>query len=113
MIISVYPDQFNESGFCLDRLEVILDRIIPSNILLHLLPFQLSCGDGGFAIKDWYAVDPTFGSWKNIQRLSAKYRVILDGIFNHIGTESRLFQGFIQEPEKFKNYFYVNQNNGR
>src|SRR5581483_4348163 len=58
---------------------------LPPGIALHILPFGPADGDGGFASTDWFKVDPTFGTWEDVRRLARQRRIIIDGIYNHVG----------------------------
>ncbi len=109
IIIGSYPDQIQGS---IEKLNSFLSKYFPDDIHLHLMPFQESCGDGGFAINNWYSVDSSFGSWSDIEMLSKKRPVLVDGVFNHIGIEHPWFQLFKDNPAKYKDMFYININNG-
>lgn len=109
IIIGSYPDQIQGT---IEKLNFFLSKYFPDDIHLHLMPFQESCGDGGFAINNWYSVDSSFGSWSDVEMLSQKRPVIVDGVFNHIGIEHPWFQLFKDNPPKYKDMFYININNG-
>lgn len=109
IIIGSYPDQIQGT---IDKLNSFLSKYFPDDINLHLMPFQESCGDGGFAINNWYSVNSSFGSWSDIKLLSRKRAVLVDGVFNHIGVEHEWFQLLRDCPDKYKDMFYININNG-
>jgi len=52
--------------------------------ILHILPFFPSSSDRGFAIRDFRQVDPHLGTWENINDLKDDFRLMFDGVFNHI-----------------------------
>ena len=112
MIIGFYPDQlYDNYEHTLEQIYNTMLETIPTNnsVALHILPFQISCGDGGFAIDDWYQVDSAFGSWNDIERFSKKWKVIVDGVFNHVGINHKLVKDFLCNPIKYKDYFFTNQ----
>lgn len=108
IIIGAYPDQVNHT---IENLGELIDELFPKEIVLHIMPFQSSCGDGGYAINDWYTVDSQFGSWENIEKLARKRHIILDGVFNHVGIEHNWVKQFCNNPTQYKDRFYVNKNN--
>lgn len=109
IIIGAYPDQVN---YTIEKLGELVNELFPKEVVLHIMPFQNSCGDGGYAINDWYSVDSRFGSWESIEKLAKRRRLILDGVFNHVGIEHVWVKRFCNEPMQYKDLFYVNHNNG-
>ena len=57
---------------------------IPDGCGIHILPPFNSAGDYGFAPNSILEIDRAFGTWNDLKALSTKYKIILDGIFNHI-----------------------------
>ena len=51
---------------------------------VHLLPFYPYSSDDGFSVIDYRKVDPTLGSWQDIDRLRANFRLMFDAVINHI-----------------------------
>lgn len=109
IIIGSYPDQIQGT---IEKLDSFLSKYFPDDIHLHLMPFQESCGDGGFAINNWYNVESSFGSWSDIRLLSQKRAVLVDGVFNHVGVGHPWFQLLKEYPTEYKEMFYTNINNG-
>lgn len=72
---------------------------------LHLLPFFPYSSDRGFAIIDFETVDPHLGTWDDIDRLKAKYRLMFDGVINHVSSKSRWFQEFLNGNPYYKDFF--------
>lgn len=62
---------------------------------LHILPFYPSNADAGFSPLTHQEVDPQYGSWEDIERLSAKYDLCADLTVNHISDESEEFKDFL------------------
>lgn len=108
IIIGVYPDQIYSNQHTLRVLKDELLTKIPENIVLHLLPFLKSCGDGGYAISDWYEVEEVFGDWSDIKEIAKERRLIVDGVFNHIGIKHKRVKDFCENPKRYKNWFYIN-----
>jgi sucrose phosphorylase len=72
---------------------------------LHLLPFYPYSSDRGFAVIDFQEVDPRLGSWEDIERLGDRFRLMFDGVFNHISAKSRWFQRFLNGRPGYESYF--------
>lgn len=66
---------------------------------VHLLPFYPSSSDDGFSVKDYFAVDPAFGTWDDVAALGASHPLMFDAVFNHASAKGEWFQKFLrQEP---------------
>ncbi len=90
----------------LEALEEVVSRLIPGVFnTLHLLPFYPYSSDRGFAVVDFQEVDPRLGTWEDIERLSDRYRLMFDGVFNHVSSKSRWFQRFLNCRPGYENYF--------
>jgi len=72
---------------------------------IHLLPFFPYSSDRGFAVVDFQEVDPRLGSWDDIERLGERYRLMFDGVFNHVSAQSRWFQRFLNCRPGYDSYF--------
>ncbi|MEJ2151322.1 MAG: alpha-amylase family glycosyl hydrolase, partial [Chloroflexota bacterium] len=74
---------------------------------VHVLPFFPYSSDDGFSIVDYRAVNPDLGSWEDIHRLEAHFRLMVDAVLNHISTKSDWFQGFLRGEHRYQDYFIV------
>jgi len=74
---------------------------------IHILPFYPYSSDRGFAILDFEEVDPNLGSWEDILRLKNNFRLMFDGVFNHVSSKSRWFQEFLNQNSDYNNFFTV------
>ena len=72
--------------------------------ILHILPFFPYSSDRGFSITDFKAVDPHLGSWKDIESLGERYRLMFDGVFNHASSQSMPFQEMLNGNPNYKNF---------
>lgn len=96
-MLITYPDSL---GGTIPALTRILDRHF-ANALggVHLLPFYPASGDRGFAVTDHTAVDPAFGTWEDIRRLSERYSFMADFMINHISVQSREFLDYLHRGD--------------
>lgn len=69
---------------------------------LHLLPFYPSNADSGFSPLTHTEVDPAFGTWNDIEKISATYDLCVDLTLNHISDESEEFRDFLEKGAKSK-----------
>ncbi|MCP4849394.1 MAG: sugar phosphorylase [Verrucomicrobiaceae bacterium] len=93
----------NEPG--LSSLEkFLLSRIKDHFTLLHVLPFYPWTDDDGFSVVDFREVNPPLGEWKHIRSLSGNYRVVFDGVFNHVSKASEYVQGHLAGDPDYLNF---------
>lgn len=96
-MLITYADSLGKN---LAELTKVLDQNFKQAIGgIHLLPFFPSTGDRGFAPTDYEQVDPAFGSWQEIEKLSETYYLMFDFMINHISQQSVYFQDFLQNHE--------------
>ena len=79
-----------------------LDGVINS---IHILPFYPSSSDSGFSVVNYSAVNPRMGSWREIDSISSKYRLMVDGVINHTSQFSDWFQAYLDGDEYFQDFF--------
>ncbi|MFB0637984.1 sucrose phosphorylase [Candidatus Phytoplasma solani] len=74
---------------------------------VHLLPFFPSTGDRGFAPCDYTVVDPLFGNWSDIEKLSQDYYLMFDFMINHVSRQSVMYRDFEKNHKnsKYKDFF--------
>lgn len=90
----------------LQTLKAFLDQYVDGAITaVHILPFFPSSSDGGFAVTDYYAVDPEFGNWEDIEAIEQDYTVMADLVLNHVSRQSQWFQKFLQGDPQYSDYF--------
>jgi sucrose phosphorylase len=44
-----------------------------------------------------FQIEPTFGSWKDIQRLGERHDLMLDLMVNHVSSSSNFFQDYLDK----------------
>lgn len=86
------------ANFC----DVCLEGVINT---LHILPFFPSSSDRGFAVLDFETVDPRLGTWADIAQLEHRYRLMFDGVFNHVSSCSRWFREFRNGDPYYGKFF--------
>jgi len=74
---------------------------------IHLLPFFPYSSDRGFAVIDFEQVDPQLGTWDDILDMKRDFKLMFDGVFNHVSAESRWFQEFLNQNPEYVDFFSV------
>ncbi|MBD3226182.1 MAG: sugar phosphorylase [Caldithrix sp.] len=74
---------------------------------IHILPFFPYSSDRGFSVMDFEEVDPKLGSWEDILDLKRNFKLMFDGVFNHVSSKSRWFQEFLNQNPEFTDFFTV------
>ncbi|MEM6839427.1 MAG: sugar phosphorylase [Cyanobacteria bacterium P01_C01_bin.120] len=54
---------------------------------VHILPFFPYTSDDGFAIKDYMTVSEELGHWKDIERISQSFNLMVDLVINHVSGD--------------------------
>lgn len=107
VLLITYGDQVRRAGqtplqtlhaFARERLRGLINTI-------HILPFYPYSSDDGFSVIDYYAVDPTLGTWDDIARLHGDFRLMFDAVFNHISAQSAWFAAFLRGEAPYTDYF--------
>ncbi|MEA3370041.1 MAG: alpha-amylase family glycosyl hydrolase [Campylobacterota bacterium] len=107
-ILITYGDQvqcINESP--LETLKNFLDNHLKGVInSVHILPFYPYSSDDGFSVINYSEVDPKLGSWRELEDISSHYRLMVDGVINHISQYSNWFKAYLARDEEYKNFFW-------
>ena len=110
-ILITYGDQVQAPGekplrtlsaFCRKHLTHLVGGI-------HILPFYPSTSDDGFAVADYRAVDSNLGDWEDISSLQDSFRLMFDGVINHVSAESGWFQKYLHGDPRYSDYFIAVQ----
>lgn len=107
VILITYGDLIREEGASpLTTLSKFCGLYLKQTInTLHILPFFPYSSDRGFAIEDFETVDPELGSWEDIGNLETRYKLMFDGVINHVSSKSRWFQRFLDGTPHYKDFF--------
>lgn len=107
IILITYGDQVNcDHEPSLHTLALFMDKYLKGVInSIHILPFYPFSSDSGFSVVNYSAVDPHMGSWREIDSISSRYRLMVDGVINHISQFSDWFLAYLDGDEYFKDFF--------
>ncbi len=114
--MALYCDRFAED---LKGLRANLPYLQELGInLLHVMP-MLDCppdrSDGGYAVRDFYKIDPRFGTTEDLEALAATLKrrdmlLVLDVVVNHTSNEHEWAQRARKGEKKYQDYYYVFDN---
>jgi sucrose phosphorylase len=106
-LLITYADQVQENGAApLQTLAAFCEAHLADVVTgVHLLPFYPSSSDDGFAVEDYFAVDPAYGTWADIQELGRRFELMFDGVFNHLSAQGTWFQRFLRDEPGFRDFF--------
>jgi len=105
IMLITYPDSLGRN---LNELNQVLDTHLKDVVKgVHILPFYPSSADRGFAPLTYESVDPDFGTWKDLMKMSDNKILMYDLMLNHISASSEYFQDFLDKKDdsKYKDYF--------
>jgi glycosidase len=107
VILITYGDQLKHAHEApLSTLKEFLDKYVEGVInSVHILPFCPSSSDDGFSVVNYSQVDPHMGSWREIDAISDHYRLMVDGVINHVSQFSDWFQAYLAGDPFFKDFF--------
>ncbi|MDO6802157.1 alpha-amylase family glycosyl hydrolase [Wenyingzhuangia sp. 1_MG-2023] len=107
IVLITYGDQVNKDYEpSLHTLKMFVDKHLEGVInSIHILPFYPYSSDDGFSVVNYSAVDPRMGSWREIEQISGDYRLMVDGVINHISQFSDWFKAFLAGDPYFKDFF--------
>ncbi|MDP1925682.1 MAG: amylosucrase [Thiobacillus sp.] len=83
--------------------------------LLHVMP-MLDCPpdhrDGGYAVRDFYRIDPRFGTTEDVEALATTLKrrdmlLVLDVVVNHTSNEHEWAKRARQGDTHYQDYYYV------
>ena len=106
-ILITYGDQITMPGEApLHILKNFLDHYLHGVInSVHLLPFFPYSSDDGFSVIDYKEVSPRMGSWKEVEAIGENFRLMVDGVINHVSQYSPWFKSYLADDPKFKDFF--------
>lgn len=106
-LLITYADQVRAPGqapletladFCRQHLAGLVSGV-------HLLPFYPWTSDDGFSVKDFFAVNPEYGTWQDVAKFQPEFALMFDAVFNHMSSQSDWFLRFVQDEPDFRDFF--------
>jgi glucosylglycerol phosphorylase (configuration-retaining) len=105
-----YPDRMgNNLADLYDIIDTHFSRAIGG---VHILPPYPSNADGGFSPLTHKEIDPKYGTWADVEKISSRFDLCLDLTLNHISDASEEFKDFLAkgyESEHADLFVHVDQ----
>jgi glucosylglycerate phosphorylase len=73
---------------------------------IHILPFFPFTSDDGFAVTDYREVNSRLGSWEDVGRIAARFRLMSDLVLNHCSSQSKMFSDYLQGHPPYDRFFF-------
>ncbi len=107
VILITYGDQVIQPGAepLATLNQFLLEEVKESITTVHLLPFYPYSSDDGFSVIDYKDVSPRMGSWEDIAHLRENFRLMFDGVINHVSQYSYWFKSFLEDNPRYKTFF--------
>lgn len=112
-LLITYADQLREDGIApLQTLATFCERRLADVVSgVHILPFFPWTSDDGFSVKDYFAVEPDYGTWEDLAALRERFDLMFDAVFNHMSAEGDWFQRFLRDEPEFRDFFVTVKGN--
>lgn len=106
-MLITYGNSLNQEGKNhLSVLASFLEKHVKDAIkTIHLLPMYPYTSDDGFSVVDYMKINPSLGTWEDIEKLAAHYHLMFDAVINHISHKSGWFQGFLECRMPYRDFF--------
>jgi sucrose phosphorylase len=100
VMLITYADSLGKD---LSELHQVLERYFKGAVAgVHILPFFPSTSDRGFSPTRYDAVDPRFGTWKDLEKLACSYSLMYDFMINHLSSRSDQYLDFQAKKDNSK-----------
>ncbi len=117
---NVWAHEIDFWGGDLNSLRSALDYLTQMKInVLYLNPIHAAFTNHKYDASDYMEISPEYGSKADLQSLiddvhQRGMRIVLDGVFNHVGRGSELFQEAASNPSSpHRDWFYFNDRYSR
>lgn len=106
-ILIAYPDHLRREGMTpLQALGAFTEAHLADAVsAVHVLPFHPFTSDDGFAISNCEAVAEQHGTWDDLYALSARFRLMVDLVLNHVSSQHPWVERYLSGDAKYSNYF--------
>jgi glycosidase len=107
VVLITYGDSVRREGesplrtlrhFARERLDGVISTV-------HILPFFPYSSDDGFSVQDFYAVNPSLGTWDDVEAIGQDFALMVDAVFNHMSAQSEWFKAFLADDPAYAGLF--------
>ncbi len=106
-ILITYGDQVQKQGqLHFETLTEFADKHLNGVVDgIHILPFFPWTSDDGFSVIDYRKVDSELGDWSDVEKLGKNFRLMFDGVINHISSKSEWFMAYLRGEKPYTRFF--------
>lgn len=107
VLLITYGDQIREPDRRpLQSLREFVDEHLSEVVSgIHLLPHFPATSDDGFAVSDYFKVDPALGTWRDVLRLSHDHDLMFDAVVNHTSASATWFRRWSRDEAAFRDFY--------
>ena len=107
LLLITYGDSIRTVGAAPLRTlhQFLCERLADTFSSVHILPYFPYSSDDGFAVIDYLKVNPELGDWPDIERIAIDFRLMTDLVINHVSSQHRWLQNFLQDLDPGRDYF--------
>ncbi len=112
-VLGLYSHELEFWGGDFESLRSRLDHVSKLGAdVVYLNPIHKAFSNHKYDAEDFAKIDPAYGTEKQFQSLAQdiharKMKLMLDGVFNHMGKSSPIFQEASASPtDRFRDWFY-------
>ncbi len=73
--------------------------------IVHILPFFPYSSDDGFAVMDYFNVNPALGEWEDISAIAEEFKLMTDLVVNHTSSRCGWFENFKNGIDPGQDYY--------
>lgn len=71
---------------------------------IHFLPFFPFSSDDGFAVQDFFQIDPALGDWADVEAIGKDFGLMFDYVINHFSSQSDWLQHYLAAARGFEKF---------
>lgn len=103
-VLITYGDTIKgDEGSALRSLQTFAGQYLKDSFsAIHLLPFFPFSSDDGFSVIDYKAVNPSVGTWQDVERLGRDFNLMFDYVLNHISAKSIWFERYLADATGYQ-----------
>lgn len=102
-----YPDHISSPDKTpLETLgDFVSSRLQPCIGGVHILPCFPWSSDDGFSVKDYHEIEPSYGTWSDIERIGSEGELMLDAVVNHASSRGEWFEAWRSGRDGYSDFF--------
>ena len=71
---------------------------------IHFLPFFPYSSDDGFAVQDFFNIDPRLGGWEDIGAIGHDFELMFDYVINHFSSQNKWLDRYLAGETGFEDF---------